>query len=174
MPTLLINNRELHYRDQGEGPVVLFGHSYLWDSAMWRQQIAALSTSYRCIVPDLWGHGQSAPLQETPSIQSLADDHRALLCALHIECCCLIGLSVGGMWGVQLASDHPDAIEKLVIMDSFVGKEPPVSRQLYLQMLDMVEQAGALPPPLIEQLIPLFLSPLTLEEQPALATTFRH
>lgn len=62
MPTLEVNNRELHYLDEGEGPTLLFGHSYLWDSTMWRQQLAALRTSYRCLVPDLWGHGQSAPL----------------------------------------------------------------------------------------------------------------
>jgi len=174
MPILVINNRELHYLDQGDGPVLFFGHSYLWDSSMWRQQIAEFSKSYRCIVPDLWGHGNSALLTQTPSIQSLADDHWALLQALHIERCCLIGLSVGGMWGVQLALDYPDTIEKLVIMDSFAGVEPAATQQRYLQMLDMVEQAGAVPQPLIEQLVPLFLSPVTLEKQPALAATFRN
>ena len=174
MPTLVVHNRKMHYLDEGEGPVLLFGHSYLWDSSMWRRQITALSMSYRCIVPDLWGHGNSEPLTETPSIQSLADDHWALLQALHIKRCCLIGLSVGGMWGAQLALDHSDAIEKLVIMDSFVGSEPSASQQLYLQMLDMVEQAGTLPQPLIEQLILLFLSPVTLEEQPTLTAAFRN
>ncbi|WP_339135205.1 MAG: alpha/beta hydrolase [Candidatus Electrothrix sp. GW3-4] len=178
MPTLEVNNRELHYLDEGEGPTLLFGHSYLWDSTMWRQQLAALRTSYRCLVPDLWGHGQSAPLiaplTEPPSIQSLADDHWALLQALDIERCCLIGLSVGGMWGVQLALDHPEAIERLVIMDSFVGEEPPAPQQAYLQILDMVEQAGTLLPPLIDQLIPLFLSPVTMEEQPDLGAEFQH
>ncbi|MCI5140903.1 MAG: alpha/beta fold hydrolase [Candidatus Electrothrix sp. ATG1] len=174
MPHICINNQDLHYLDQGDGPVLLFGHSYLWDSDMWQQQIAALSKSYRCIVPDLWGHGKSAPLTKTPSIQSLADDHWALLQALHIERCSLIGLSVGGMWGVQLALDHPETVERLAIMDTFLGVEPSATQQLYLQMLDMVDQAGAVPQPLIEQLIPIFLSPVTLEEQPAIATSFRN
>lgn len=40
------------YLDVGEGEVLLFGHSYLWDHQMWAPQVAALSQRYRCIVPD--------------------------------------------------------------------------------------------------------------------------
>ncbi len=171
MPNIVINNQTLHYLDKGKGPVLLFGHSYLWSSSMWQQQIAEFSKTYRCIVPDLWGHGNSAPLDGPP--QSLADDHWALIQALNIERCSLIGLSAGGMSGIQLALDHPDKIEKLIIMDSFVGIEPSETQQRYFQMLDIVEQSGAIPQPLIEQLIPIFLSAVTLENQPDIATTFR-
>lgn len=172
MPSMIINNKTLHYLDQGVGPVLFFGHSYLFDSAMWKEQIAEFSKDYRCIVPDLWGHGDSAPLNEKPSIQSLADDHWALLAALHIKSVCLIGLSVGGMWATQLALDHPSAVEKLVIMDSFLGIEATDTQQQYLHMLNIVEQANALPSTLIEQLIPIFLSAVSLKNKPALATAF--
>ncbi len=140
---------------------------------MWQRQIDELSRSYRCIVPDLWAHGRSAPLDTPPSIQSLADDHLALMTALDIERFSVIGLSVGGMWGIQMALDHPDRVDKLVIMDSFAGAEPPETQQQYLQMLDIVEQAGTIPPPLVEQLIPVFLSSATLANQPDIATAFR-
>ncbi|MDP0589299.1 MAG: alpha/beta fold hydrolase [Candidatus Endonucleobacter bathymodioli] len=173
MPNIIINNQTLHYLDQGKGPVLLFGHSYLWSSSMWKQQITEFSKEYRCIAPDLWGHGSSGALNEIPSIQSLADDHWALLQALKIERCSLIGLSVGGMWGVQLALDHPREIEKLVIMDSFVGVEASGAQQRYLQMLDIVEQANSIPLPLIQQLIPMFLSGITLDSQPSIAEAFR-
>lgn len=48
-----IDGKELAYLDKGDGPVVLFGHSYLWDHQMWAPQIEELSESFRCIVPDL-------------------------------------------------------------------------------------------------------------------------
>ncbi|MGL5668106.1 MAG: alpha/beta fold hydrolase, partial [Shewanella sp.] len=51
---LNIAGSQLSYLDIGSGPALLFGHSYLWDSAMWAPQIASLSQQYRCIVPDLW------------------------------------------------------------------------------------------------------------------------
>jgi len=172
MPYIMINNQSLHYLDRGNGPVLLFGHSYLWDCAMWEQQIAKFSEQYRCIVPDLWGHGRSSPSNKTHSIASLADDHWALMQALNIKGFSVIGLSVGGMWATQLALDHPDKVEKLVIMDSFVGAEPPDTLQSYLQILETVEQANVMPEPLIKQLLPTFLSHITLEHQPAIAAAF--
>lgn len=30
-----IADRRMAYLDEGQGPALLFGHSYLWDSAMW-------------------------------------------------------------------------------------------------------------------------------------------
>lgn len=59
-----IAGRQMAYLDEGQGPVVLFGHSYLWDSAMWAPQVEALKGQYRCIVPELWGHGDSDALPE--------------------------------------------------------------------------------------------------------------
>ncbi|NVL32363.1 alpha/beta hydrolase, partial [Pseudomonas syringae pv. actinidiae] len=66
MPDLLIDGKTLHYADQGTGPVVLLGHSYLWDKAMWSAQIDTLASRYRVIVPDLWGHGDSSGFPEHP------------------------------------------------------------------------------------------------------------
>ena len=73
-----IAGRRMAYLDEGQGPVLLFGHSYLWDSAMWAPQVEALKGSYRCIVPELWGHGDSDSLPEGPcSLETLARDHLA-------------------------------------------------------------------------------------------------
>lgn len=168
MPKITINNHSMHYLDEGQGPAILFGHSYLWDHNMWHEQVQVLSKHFRCIVPDLWGHGDSDPLKGEVTLQSLADDHWQLMQTLEIDRFSLVGLSVGGMWGVQLALDHPQAVEKLVIMDSYVGAEPEQSQQHYYQMLAMVEQVGMIPPPMIEQLIPLFFSLETQIHQPHL------
>ena len=43
MPVAVIDGQPLHYVDQGCGPVVLLGSSYLWDRDMWAPQIEALS-----------------------------------------------------------------------------------------------------------------------------------
>lgn len=173
MPCITINQRSMHYHDSGEGDVLLFGHSYLWDHNMWRAQIAFLSEHYRCIVPDLWGHGDSEAVPEgAVTIQSLADDHWALMQALEIEQFTVIGLSVGGMWGTRLALDHPDAVKRLVIMGSFVGVEPEEPKARYFGMLDIVEQVGAIPLPMIEQLLPIIFSPETLKREDEVVTEY--
>ncbi len=169
MPKITIENHSLHYQDIGQGPAILFGHSYLWDANMWREQVVELSKQYRCIVPDLWGHGDSDPLEEVGSVYTLADHYWQLMQALGIEQFSVVGLSVGGMWGTQLALDHPEAVNKLVVMDSYVGEEPVETQQRYLQMLAMVEQLGKIPEPMVEQLLPIFLSADTRENKPQLA-----
>ncbi len=174
MPTLQINNRPLHYLDQGEGFPLIFGHSYLWDAAMWAPQLELLSRHYRCIVPELWGHGDSGLLPAEPySIAQLANDHWALSQALGLERFAVLGLSVGGMWGARLAADHPEAVAALVLMDTFVGAEPADSRSLYFGMMDAIEAAGAIHGPLLEAIVPLFFSPRTFASQPALIERFR-
>lgn len=154
-----IAGRRMAYLDEGQGPVLLFGHSYLWDSAMWAPQIEALKGSYRCIVPELWGHGDSDLLPEGGcTLSTLARDHLALLDALGIEEFVLVGLSIGGMWGVELARMVPNRLKGLVLMDSFVGLEPQITCERYLGMLAAIEQLGTIPAPIVEQVAPLFFA----------------
>lgn len=174
MPYKTIGEKKLFYEDQGKGFPLLFGHSYLWDAAMWTPQVQVLSSSYRCIVPELWGHGRSDLPPVTPcSIERLAGDHWELVTALGLDSLAIIGLSVGGMWGLHLALEHPEAVKALVLMDTFVGPEPEETRLRYFKMLDIVEQAGGIPPPLIDAIVPLFFSPTTVQRNPALVNRFK-
>ncbi|MGY3858492.1 alpha/beta fold hydrolase [Aeromonas intestinalis] len=166
-----IAGRRLAYLDEGQGPVLLLGHSYLWDSSMWAPQIQALKGQYRCIVPELWGHGDSDPVPEGPcTLATLARDHLALLDALGVEEFVLIGLSIGGMWGMELARLAPTRLKGLVLMDTFVGWEPQITCERYLAMLAAIEQRGNLPPPIIDQVAPLFFAN---QPDPALMAGFK-
>ncbi|ELM6618968.1 alpha/beta fold hydrolase, partial [Vibrio vulnificus] len=117
MKTFVIDGKSMAYQDVGQGPVLLFGHSYLWDSQMWVPQIEFLSQSYRCIVPDLWAHGESesAPTH-CNSLVDYAQQLLALMDHLHIETFSIVGLSVGGMWGAELVSQAPARVTSLVMM----------------------------------------------------------
>ncbi|WP_273819695.1 alpha/beta fold hydrolase [Pseudomonas asplenii] len=174
MPVVTIDGQPLHYLDQGEGEVVVLGSSYLWDSAMWAPQIAVLSRHYRVIVPELWGHGQSGPLPaNTHSLDDLANQALALLDRLDIQRFSLVGLSVGGMWGARLALAAPQRIRGLVLMDTYAGAEPEATRQYYFSMLKMIEDAGTIPPPLLDAIVPIFFRPGIDPETP-FYQTFRH
>jgi pimeloyl-ACP methyl ester carboxylesterase len=174
MPSITIDGKELYYEDRGAGFPLLFGHSYLWDVAMWEPQVASLSRRYRCIVPELWSHGHSDPPgEESYPLERLAADYWALVQALGIEEFAVVGLSVGGMWGTQMALDHPEAVRALAVMDSFVGAEPEENRARYFQMMGAVEQAGGFPGPILDAVVPLFFSPVTLGEKPQLVEGFR-
>ncbi len=171
MAYVTVQDRQMYYEDVGAGFPLLFGHSYLWDAAMWESQVAELAQHYRCIVPELWGHGRSEPLPQIPySLELLAEDHWALAQALGLERFAVVGLSVGGMWGVHLALNHPAAVAALVLMDTYVGAEPPATQARYFQMLDMVEKVGIMPPPIVQAATPFFFAQASLDQgHPAVA-----
>ncbi len=174
MPTMSIEGATCFYQDIGEGYPILFGHSYLWSSEMWKPQLMALSQEFRCIAVDLWDHGQSGCLPAQPyTLERLADDHWKLMQHLNISEFAIIGLSVGGMWGTHLALTHPKAVSALVLMDTFVGAEPPIARQRYFNLLDTLDKDQCFTHTFIEQIVPLFFSPYTLLHQQHLVDDFR-
>ncbi|HAY92565.1 alpha/beta hydrolase [Shewanella sp.] len=170
---LVIADRKLSYLDVGSGPVLLFGHSYLWDSAMWAPQIATLSAQYRCIVPELWGHGQSDLLPNNcKTLLDIADQMLELMDALEITHFSVVGQSVGAMWGAELVLKAPTRVKTLVMLNSFIGFEPEVTRAKYDGMLDMITAAKAIPAPLISAISPLFFANDAANNTPELITGF--
>ena len=170
---ICIAGSQLSYLDIGTGPALLFGHSYLWDSAMWAPQIALLSKSYRCIVPDLWGHGQSGTVPENcHSLLDISEHMLALMDALELETFSLIGLSVGAMWGAELVLKAPARVKTLAMLDSFIGFEPEITRAKYFGMLDMIQTAGSIPPALIKAISPLFFADNAKANNPELVQRF--
>lgn len=95
-------------------PTILFLHAVATSGWMWERQIAALS-EYRCIVPDLPGHGQSADvrwisLPETARMVAEIIRQRATGGKAHI-----VGLSLGSYVGLQLMSDAGETVERAVL-----------------------------------------------------------
>lgn len=168
-----VRGRRIHYIDEGKGQPILFGHSYLWDSEMWRPQVTALSEDFRCIVPDLWAHGGSENLPEGHiSVEQFAEDMALFTQKLELPAVHVVGLSVGGMWGANLAWNHPDCVRSLVLMDTDLGMEPEPTRLKYFHMFDQISEIGLIPPPLAEAISRLFFSPKTLENDSDLPKKF--
>ncbi len=175
MPTVSIEGKTCFYQDIGEGFPVLFGHSYLWSSNMWEPQLKSLAKDFRCIAPDLWDHGKSGRLNaKNTTIEQLADDAWKLMQHLKIPEFAVVGLSVGGMWGAELAFKHPHAVKALVLMDTFLGSEPQGTKQKYFALLDMLEREKQFSAFLLNQVVPLFFSPVTLTQKPKMVESFRN
>lgn len=145
--------------EKGEGFPVLLGHSYLFDRTMWSPQIDILAEHYRVIVPDLWGHGDAPALPPAVgNLQDLAKDHLKLMDSLGIDKFAVVGLSVGGMWGAELAALAPERVSALMLLDTYLGSETPEEQQKYFQMLNAVDSVGAISSPLLEYIVSQFYS----------------
>lgn len=168
-----IDGSTLNVLDVGAGQPVVLGSSFLWDAEMWRPQIEALSGRFRLIVPELWGHGGSGPLPAgVTDLRDLARQHLEMLDRLGVERCAIVGLSVGGMWGAELALMAPERVSALVLMDTSLAAEPEATRTRYFAMLDAIQALGALPDPVREAAAPLFFSPEVKSRRPELLQGF--
>jgi pimeloyl-ACP methyl ester carboxylesterase len=168
-----IEGSTLNVFEFGTGEPVVLGSSYLWDMRMWRPQIEVLSKRYRVIVPELWGHGESGPLPAgTTNMRDLARQHLKLLDHLGVGRFTLVGLSVGGMWGAELAMMVPERVSSLVLMDTSLAIEPDATRERYFAMLGAIETYGVLPDAVREAVVPLFFSPSVASRRPELPAGF--
>ncbi|WP_271273602.1 alpha/beta fold hydrolase [Aliamphritea hakodatensis] len=174
MPTANINGMEMQYLDQGEGFPLLFGHGYLWDSRMWAPQLDVLSEHFRCIVPDLWGHGGSQSDAARPlDISALADDHHALMQQLGIDRYGVIGSSIGVLWGARLAIEYPEEVVGLVMLNGYLGEEPAENVADYEHLLDIVGSMGSIPGAVMDALSRMMFCESTFVSKPALVETYR-
>lgn len=124
MPYFVHGDRRLYFADSGGSgePVVLL-HGIGSRGQDWRLQCAALSPEFRVLTPDFPGHGASAPLTGPVTLAQLADTVPALLDQLDIPRTHLVGLSLGGMTGLQLASDNPQRLLSLTVINAGPGPD---------------------------------------------------
>jgi pimeloyl-ACP methyl ester carboxylesterase len=113
-----IHGHEVGYRMEGEGPVILLIHGIAGSSSAWRDVMPALARRYTVIAPDLIGHGQSAKPIGDYSLGAYASGLRDLLRVLGLTKASIVGQSFGGGVAMQLAYQHPDCCERLVLVDS--------------------------------------------------------
>jgi pimeloyl-ACP methyl ester carboxylesterase len=106
---------QIHYRMLGEGPDILLIHMAPWSSIAFRRAMPALAEAgYRAIAMDLPGHGMSNPAA-SPSIEAYADAASALIRALALGPCLVIGHRGGGLVAGRLAATEPDLVSALIL-----------------------------------------------------------
>jgi pimeloyl-ACP methyl ester carboxylesterase len=113
-----IHGHDVGYRMAGEGPVLLLIHGIAGSSATWREVMPTLAERYTVVAPDLIGHGRSAKPSGDYSLGAHAGAMRDLLGALEIDRASVVGQSFGGGVALQLAYQHPECCERLVLVDS--------------------------------------------------------
>jgi 3-oxoadipate enol-lactonase len=106
----------LHYADDGprDAPVLLLAGSLGATLAMWEPQLT-LAGPFRVIRIDHRGHGGSPTPPGPYAMSELAADVLALLDDLELDRVAFCGLSLGGMVGMYLGSEHPDRLSSLTL-----------------------------------------------------------
>lgn len=111
-----------HYHDVGSGVPVLLLHGSgpgvsAW--ANWRLTIPALAQRYRVIAPDIVGFGfTQRPADVHYSLRTWIGHVWSFLDALGIQRVSVVGNSLGGRIALGMASEHPERLDRIVLMGS--------------------------------------------------------
>jgi esterase len=118
------DGRGLSYLDfGGDGPLLLALHGTFGRGAVFAQLAADLRGLVRVVAPDQRAHGYSDH-RGGVSREDFVSDAAAFVRGLGVRPVAVLGHSLGGITAYQLAADHPELMETLIIED--VG---PVMRQ---------------------------------------------
>lgn len=115
--TAEINGFLMHYVTAGDGPPLVLVHGWPQSWYEWRRVIPALAEHYTVIAPDLRGLGDSGRPLTGYDKRTLASDVHALVQHLGFEKIGLVGHDWGGAVSFFLAYDHPEMIQRLMILD---------------------------------------------------------
>lgn len=119
-----IPGARIWYEDSGgSGPAVVLLHARTGSAAMWRRQVAALSSAgYRCIAYDRRRSGRTEAAPGAAEALA-ADDLLALLDRVAIDRCHVIGTAAGGIVALDFALSHPERVHSLVFANSVGSAE---------------------------------------------------
>ena len=114
--TVQASHGTIHYHEAGQGPALLLLHGSGPGVTAWanyEHNLPVFAEHFRCIVPDFPGYGGSDPVESDPvggNITAMIE----LLDQLDIDRAHIIGNSLGGIVGSQMAARFPDRINRFV------------------------------------------------------------
>ena len=119
---------KIHLHEAGSGPLLLLVHggapgAYGWGN--FGQNMAAFAEHFRTVIVDLPGYGGSELPPEDGGegrYASYARIFAALIRELGAEKAHVLGLATGGAAAIALALDHPEVVDRLVLVSSAGGQ----------------------------------------------------
>ena len=97
-------------------PVLVWLGSLGSTTAMWDPQIVEFDDRFRNVLIDHPGHGKRPTLPGPYTITGLADDVVKSLDEAGIDRAHVVGLSIGAMLGMSMATNHPDRVDRLELL----------------------------------------------------------
>jgi 3-oxoadipate enol-lactonase len=167
MPSVDSGGAEIYYETTGDGDPVVMIMGLGADSRGWAMQLSVLAERHRLVLIDNRGIGKSSVPPGPYTTKQMALDTLAVLDDAGIERAHVLGVSLGGAIGQELALEAPERIRSLALGSTWPGPSEWRSRIRGVQ-LGILESQG------VEALVrfrALFIfSPALIAGAPAMMT----
>ena len=122
-----------HYLDWGNGhlPHLVFLHGFAQQAHSWDFAALSVRDLFHVVSLDLRGHGDSdwSPDGEYRQVDYLTDLD-AILEVIGLKQVVLSGLSLGGRLSFLYASEHPEVVQGLIVVDAAPAMQTPGARRI--------------------------------------------
>jgi haloalkane dehalogenase len=143
-----VDGLRLAHLDEGEGAPVLFLHGEPTWSFLWRKVLPPVrDAGFRCLAPDLAGFGRSDKPTDIGaySYDGHVEQTATLLEDLDVRGATIVVHDWGGPIGLRLAVEHPERIERIVILDTGLFTGHQRMTDAWIAVRDFVERTEDLP-----------------------------
>ena len=171
MTVIRIDEIQMAYTDTGMGQPVVLIHGYPFNRSLWNEQVEALSSSYRVVVPDLRGFGESDSSAGPASMNRMAQDVAGLLDHLEISRAAIGGLSMGGYVALAFCKQFPSRVRALVLADTRAQADTEEAKQTRAQQAEKALAEGMAG--IADAMLPKLLTPETVSKRPEVVKRVR-
>jgi pimeloyl-ACP methyl ester carboxylesterase len=133
--------REIFYLCEGSGEPVMLVHGFGEKGDVWNHQLDYLKEKYFLIVPDLPGSGRSAEITDM-SMEGLAAVLKAVLDAESINCCAMIGHSMGGYVALAFVEQYPQYAKGLGLFHSSAFPDTEEKKAIRRKGISFIREHG--------------------------------
>lgn len=122
----------MNYVEAGDprGPAVLLIHGYTDSSFSFSRVIPLLDKKFRILAIDQRGHGDSDKPESGYEMSDFAADAAAFLEAVGVRSATVVGHSMGSFVAMQTALDHPEKVDRLVLVGTTSTPNNAVIKEL--------------------------------------------
>jgi 3-oxoadipate enol-lactonase len=159
------------YTETGMGRPVVLIHGYPFNRSLWNEQVAELSHSYRVIVPDLRGFGESDSSTGPATMDRMAQDVALLLDHLGISRAVIGGLSMGGYVALAFYKQFPSRVRALILADTRAQADTEEGKQTRAQQAEKALAEGMAG--IADAMLPKLLTPDTVSKRPEIVKRVR-
>lgn len=107
---------QVHSQPSSQGLPLVLLHGLFGSADNWGNIAKHFAQHYQVISVDLRNHGRS-PHSDSQTYEEMADDLSALCEALGLDQILLLGHSLGGKVAMQFATQYPNKVSKLIVVD---------------------------------------------------------
>jgi len=171
MTLIRLNDIQMAYTDTGIGRPVVLIHGYPFNRSLWEEQLSALTNSYRVIVPDLRGFGESDSSDGPATMTLMAQDVARLLDHLEISQAAIGGLSMGGYVTLAFYKQFPSRVKALILADTRAQADTEEGKQNRAQQAEKALSEGMAG--IADAMLPKLLTPETVSKRPEVVKRVR-